>query len=203
MKNKIVAVDVDDVLADLHREWILRYNRDFNDTLTVEDMKTWKISEAVKPEAVPRIFEYLKDKDLYDAIVPIQGAKEGVRVLKEMGFRVVYATACVEGMADQKVNWLVEHGFLYEKDPWSKAVGLYGDFVMAGDKSLVHADYLIDDREDYVRNFVAGTGILFDRPCNRHVDYPYVIPGWKDIDHYMVRLQLEEIQGRNTWTTVH
>jgi 5'(3')-deoxyribonucleotidase len=202
MKNKTIAVDVDDVLADLHREWILRYNRDFNDNLTVNDMKDWKLSEAVKPEAVPQLFEYLKDDDLYDAIVPIEGAKEGVRTLKEMGFRVVYATACVEGMADKKINWLLEHGFLHEKDPWLGAVGIYGDFVSAGDKSLVHADYLIDDREDYVKNFTAGTGILFDRPCNRNVDYPHVLAHWGKIKYYMINLQLHEIQGRNTWTTV-
>jgi 5'(3')-deoxyribonucleotidase len=189
MKSKTIAVDVDDVIAELHREWIRRYNRDFHDTLSLESMPYWKISTAIKPEAIPHIFNYLRDKDLYDYVVPVAGAKEGIRTLREMGFRVVYATACVEGGADSKINWLVEHGFLFEKDTWLQAHGMFQDFISVADKSLVQADYLIDDRETTVREFTAGKGILFDRPYNKNTTYDCVLKDWFGIREFMEALE--------------
>src|SRR6266705_1995637 len=83
-----VGVDVDGVLADLHLEWIRRYNRDFNDTLTSEDVTTWEIGAFVKPEALVKnangvapLFQYLQDADLYAHVPEIPGAREGLEYI--------------------------------------------------------------------------------------------------------------------------
>ena len=43
MKKLTIAVDVDDVVADLITEWLKRYNHDYNDTKTPADITQWAI----------------------------------------------------------------------------------------------------------------------------------------------------------------
>lgn len=172
----IIAVDVDGVLADLHVEWLKRYNAEFNDTLTFENISRWEMQMLVKPECGKKIFNYLRDSDLYDNVPPVQDSQVGVKALRDMGYRVVYVTSCVRGMADQKWDWLEKHGFL-------EAAFSQRDLIIAHDKSLIRADILVDD---YHENFKGweGIGYLFDAPYNRDAKLPVMVDrriGWAEV----------------------
>ena len=164
--SKIIACDVDDVVADLIGEWLRRYNADYADWLEPKDITRWDFMQFVKSECGDRFYDYLTNPDLYDHIEPIPGALESIARLQAAGHRVVFVTSCVrEGMYDQKYRWLQKHGLLGDRK----------DYVGVHDKALVAADALIDDG---VHNVFPWSmrwerpAVLFDKPHNRYYSPP-------------------------------
>lgn len=157
----IVAVDIDEVCAALMPEWIARYNRKYDDTLTPEQITSWDLSLLVKPTCGKHIFSFLTP-DIYDRVQPIPGALQAVESLRYAGHRVIFVTA---GNADAKRAWLVRHGFLSKG--WKQP-----DYFACFDKSLIRADVLIDDGPHNLATF-PGECILIDQPHNRDCDAPF------------------------------
>src|SRR6266436_5740874 len=163
-----VGIDVDSVIADLHKEWLRRYNRDFNDSLVSEDITKWAIDEFVKPEALIKnangiapLFQYLQDPDLYEHVPEIPNAREGLEYIRRRDHDVVLVSSCVMNQADQKMRWVVAHKMVKP----ARGDTLL-DFVASSNKSLVRTDALIDDRDKNVRDSI-GYRILFDSPWNQ------------------------------------
>lgn len=163
-RQRVIAVDVDEVCADLLGEWLRRYSERFDDTLSVQTMTGWDLIPQVKPECGERIYEILREPDLYTHVKPIEGAWEGVELLRNAGYRVVFVTSCVAGTMDAKVRWLQRYGFL------SDAHGL-PDFIACTSKYLVDADVLIDDHEKNCWEFPRRS-ILVRHPHNRNSNWP-------------------------------
>lgn len=163
MNKLTIAVDVDDVCADLLTEWLRRYNRDHGDNLTPEDVDGWDLAPQVKTECGKLIYRYLHDDDLYLDIKPHPHALAAVELMRRAGHRVLFVTSCVVGSVDAKVHWLMDHGFLPHGN-------MQRDFIAASDKSLIRADYLIDDHVGNLEGLSERTrGILIERPHNRDV----------------------------------
>lgn len=160
----LVLVDVDGVCADLHTEWLRRYNRKYNDRLAYTDVKSWGIHEYVKPECGKKIFDILEEPDLYACTPIISGALEGVKALRDWGHRVVFVTAYFN---TPKVEWLHNNGFLveypYNDGRWNTCT----DVAMLNDKQLLAhcADAIIDDRPENLTGF--KNPILFNQPWNQ------------------------------------
>jgi len=162
-----VFVDIDGVLVDFCRSWLNRYNQDFGDALTVEQIVEWEVHKFVKPECGPRVYDYLYDPTLYDAAFPIPGSLEGIRLLRAAGYRVVFATSTAHGVFGRKLDWLLLHRYI-EQNP----ARFYPDYVEINDKSLLRGDVLIDDGWHNILMF-QGIGILVDCPWNRAFDWPH------------------------------
>jgi len=160
----IIACDGDGITCDLHPEWLRRYNRDYNDTLTVEQWLSWDAHKYVKPECGKDIYKYLRDPDLYENIVPVAGAVEGVVRLRALGHQIIFVTANTYGMTDQKARWFERWGFC---EP--KGHDLPHDFVPMFNKNNLDAYLLIDDGAHNVRRWVeekARPAIMLERPYN-------------------------------------
>lgn len=156
----IILVDVDGVVADLHTEWLRRYNLDYDTDLGKEDISSWSMHKLVVPECGTKIYDYLKLPEIYDLVQPIEGALDGIKSIRKMGHRVVYLSA---GFYPAKVRWLNYNGFLSGRTSnWASAE----DVIIAFDKSLIKGDVLIDDRLKNVDEF-HGPAILFDQPWNQ------------------------------------
>lgn len=165
----IIACDADGVICDLHAEWLRRYNRDYHDGVTVEDILSWDMHKYVKPECGKKIYDYLHEPDLYARVAPIAGALEGITQLRSLGHTVYFITACTYGMTDQKARWFEQHGFCKSKDGRS----LPAEFVPMIDKNLLDARLLIDDAAHNVRQWIDEKhrpAILLNQPYNVHLD---------------------------------
>ena len=160
-------MDVDDVLIDLVGTWMKYYNRDFNDNVTKFDIKEWNIAKAVKPEAKEAIYDYIHDGKIFTQSPLIKGATEGVRLIKEAGYRVVYVTA--GDSKNAKEERLKKEGFLTDDR----------DFVAAKDKTLIRGDYMLDDSMDNIKSF-KGKGWLMTRPWNKAYNYPFRVKNWEE-----------------------
>lgn len=171
--NLLIGVDVDDVVLNLMDNWLSIYNHDFNDNLKKEQVTDWDVSRFVHPLAKTRIYEYLENGLIFSNSKPVEGALNGIHILKSLGYRIIYITAT--NPSDIKFEWLSRNGFIDESD----------DFVVAKDKSLIRASMLIDDNYDNVSSFL-GIGVLMNQPWNAKFRWSRRIDNWDDfIGKYM------------------
>jgi 5'(3')-deoxyribonucleotidase len=179
----IVAVDVDDVVADTMPAWLRLYNFDYNDHLKPTQIKEFgKMERYVKPECGKAIYRYLeRGRFLYDGVQVMPGAVKAVDDMLNAGHRIVFATNVqAQRMYDAKLAWLDMHGF------WPDVLcgDLGQDYVAIKDKSLLAADVWIDDRAETVRavRLMGKRAILFDRPWNRAENYAPRLLAWQDLN---------------------
>jgi len=166
--NVIIGIDCDDVILDLMPNWLSKYNLQYNDVLSKEQITDWDVGSFVLPEAKKAFYQYIEEPDIFWTAKPIDGALEGILELKRMGFRILIISA--NNPFSIKQQWLKYHGFI-DNDK---------DFIQAYDKSLIKVDYLIDDKYDNVRDTL-GYGILFNSPWNKQYDYNPRVNNWKEV----------------------
>jgi 5'(3')-deoxyribonucleotidase len=101
----------------------------------------------------------------------IEGSQEVILALSKK-YEIFIATAAMEFPTSfvHKYEWLKTH---FSFIPWTH-------FVFCGDKSILQADYLIDD---HVRNFkrFTGQGILFTSPHNVHDEWTPRVNNWQEV----------------------
>jgi 5'-nucleotidase len=184
----IIALDVDEVLADLYTAWLNRYNAAYSDDLCPCDMDGWDMVSQVKPECGERIYDFLTP-DIYDEVKPFHGALETVTKLREQG-RVIFVTA---GNPEAKLQWLRKHGFL----PQGHLTG-DKDYFACKDKSLIRADVLFDDYNVNVNTF-PGWAFLVTHfhnqktPCERER-----VPGFGIKEAPVVVARLLELERQDS-----
>ena len=193
-KEIIIGVDCDDVIINLVPNWVKMYNEDYDDHLDVNNITEWKIDKFVK--CGDEIYDYIHPTpeflfNIYDHCEPIDGALDGIKSLREMGFRIVYVSA--SNKMDYKYQWLEKYGFLDKR----------GNFVQAFDKTLINMNFLIDDNWENVQEIIQNPNkraILFEKPWNTskkdnydEVDNRYIRKNnWKEIIDYFHMLKKEE-----------
>jgi 5'(3')-deoxyribonucleotidase len=170
----VILCDVDGVVADLHAEWLQRYNERWGDNLKTEDVKGWGFHDYVKPECGKKVYDILHEEGLYLDVPDVVGAVEGVKALRKAGHRVVFVSSCVDGSVDQKVDWLRRHGLLDSKYVAGP------DFVAANDKALLKGDVLIDDAAHNLEGTEAYP-ILFDAHHNQEANGYIRVESWDEI----------------------
>jgi len=151
-----VAVDMDEVIADALSRHLSLYNRATGGSLTAELIREIGLEAAIPPQH-RAIFERLPHQDgFFDDLGVIAGSQRALQILLQH-FDVFITSAAMEvpGSFDAKFRWLREH---FSFIPTS-------NIVFCGDKEIIDADYLIDDRSRHFARF-RGTGILFTAPHN-------------------------------------
>lgn len=175
MKNKIrFAVDMDGVIAALTTEWVRRYNLDYNDNLTSNDITMWNWHSLTK--CGKKIYNYLDDPSIFRSLPVI---KDSQSVLHEMSkdCEILIVTSPFN-MANclPKDQWLDEHFPFIKKDKR----------VFVGDKSLVECDYLLDDKP---KNLEQGSFIplLYSAPHNNNENRFTRIKDWQHMKLYYLQ----------------
>lgn len=172
-----IGVDLDTTLNELEITWLERYNADYNDCLTVENMIDWDVSAYVKPECGYKVYDYLDEPGFFRNLGIKPGAREGMQFLWEH-FEVYIVSAAHPNTVADKWGWIQEHL------PFIP----YEHFIALSRKDLLKLDYLIDDGPHNIEQF-SGTGIVFDMPYNRHLPDRYLrFSNWRDITDYFARL---------------
>src|SRR5579884_1701645 len=148
---KRLAVDMDEVLADALGKLIRLYNAEFSENLTVEDMWGKWMVNVLPPSRRDRLRDYLQQPDFFE---DLDVMPQSQRVLERLSgrYEIFVATAAMEfpNSFGPKFRWL-ERNFPFLSPT---------RFVFCGDKSILHADYLIDDMPRHFERF-AGQGVLF------------------------------------------
>jgi 5'(3')-deoxyribonucleotidase len=168
---KRIAIDMDEVMADANlrfREW---YERDYARHLLPEDMHGKNFKDIVLPEHREFTMKYPHTEGFFKDMAVIEGSQEVIAQLSKK-YEIFITTAAMEFPTSfvHKYEWLKAHF------PFIPST----HFVFCGDKGIILADYLIDDR---VRNFkrFTGQGILFTSPHNVHEQWMPRVNNWQEV----------------------
>ena len=173
---KRIAIDMDEVLADTLGEHILRYNRDHDEAITKADLEGKWLWEIVSVDRQERLEGYLRSEDFFEDLEVMADSQRVVKDLA-MQYEVFIATAAMEfpNSFGPKFRWLRRHfPFLPPTH-----------FVFCGDKSILKADYLIDDQPLHFRRF-SGEGILFSAPHNMNVTGYRRVDSWQQVEDLLL-----------------
>jgi 5'(3')-deoxyribonucleotidase len=170
--RKRICVDMDEVMADAIAEHLIRYNRDHNVNLTKEDLRGKRFWQVVPAPHHQALDDYLRD-DTFFADLDVM--PDAPRVLAELQrhFEIFIASAAMEVPTsfNAKYAWLERH---FPFIP-------HTHIVFCGDKSILLADYLIDDNPRQLEAF-SGTGILYDAPHNVNLTAYTRVRNWLEIE---------------------
>ena len=172
-----IAIDMDEVMADALAEHLRRYNTAYNAEVTAAQLQGLHLEEWV-PAAQREAVEAMYDASFFAALEVMPDCEQVVRELSER-HEVIIVTAAMEVPCsfDAKFTWLQRHF------PFIPA----SNIVFCGDKGIVDADYLIDDRARHFARF-KGSPLLFSAPHNaRDTRYPRV-SSWAEVRDYFARL---------------
>ena len=170
--RKRICVDMDEVVADALAEHLARYNRDHGENITRADLKGKWLRDIVSPDRHALLENYFRAEDFFEdlAVMP-----ESQRVLEHLQqhYEIFIATAAMEVPTSfsSKYRWLARHF------PFIPA----SHIVFCGDKSILRADYLIDDNPRQLRRF-HGEGILYSSPHNALVTEFRRVDNWPEVE---------------------
>jgi len=176
-----IAIDMDEVMADALAEHVRRYNAAFGATLAIADLRGRHLEDWIAP-ARREAVDAMLDASFFANLAVMPGCEEVVRELAARhDVLVVTAAMDVPCSFDAKFRWLQRH---FPFIPTSQ-------IVFCGDKGLIDADYLIDDRPRHFERF-KGHPLLFSAPHNAAESrYPRV-DSWKDVRELFARLDRRE-----------
>ncbi len=176
--RKSIAIDMDQVLADLLQSELDIFNKRYNKQITKQDL-TGKVLEDDYPELANEIYEFMNTYEFFRDLPVIEHSQEVIKELQEH-YDIYIATAAMFAPNSMiaKYEWLQEHfPFLHPHH-----------FVFCGDKGAVHADYLIDDSLNQLESF-QGQGIMFSAPHNEYENYEVKVTDWLAVrDYFMEKL---------------
>ena len=180
-----IAVDMDEVIADAFGKHLRHYNQRVGANLT-PDMVAEKGLGAVIPAERREEFHAIPHAEgFFDDIELIAGSREALLELsRHHDIFITSAAMEVPGSFADKFQWLERH---FPFIPPSR-------IVFCGDKNIVNADVLIDDRSRHFKGF-RGTGILFTAPHNVAEAADLRANNWNDVLEILEGVQPAEAGG--------
>lgn len=177
--RKSIAIDMDQVLANLYKKMASVYNENFGTNYTHEEFLLTTPADLDKA-GKKKLFELLNEPDFFRDLEVLD--PHAITVVKELQerFDVYIATAAMDvpGSFNAKYDWLMEHM------PYLKTQNI----VFCGNKAVIHTDYLIDDSPGQLRAF-SGTGLLYAMPYNESVQGFERVDGWLAVRDYFAKVE--------------
>ncbi|MCR8867089.1 5'-3'-deoxyribonucleotidase [Priestia megaterium] len=173
---KRIAIDMDEVIADFIPKHLALFNQEYNENITVEDLKGKKLRD-LRPQLKEEIMNYLTEPTFFRDLAVMKDSQEVIKELSQY-YEIFITTAAMEFPTSftAKYEWLKEH-FSFLNDM---------NFVFCGDKSIINADYLIDDNVRHFKRF-SGQGILFTSPHNINETEYVRVNDWKEVRNYFLK----------------
>lgn len=176
-RRQRIAIDMDEVMADALTEHLRRYNVAYGTNLTPADLSGRHLEQHI-PAAHRDAAEAMLDASFFEELAVLPDCQEVVRELADR-YEVFIASAAMDVPCsfDAKYRWLQRH---FPFIPPSH-------IVFCGDKTIVDADYLIDDRPRHFAKF-KGQGLLFSAPHNAGETGYTRVASWKEVREHFARL---------------
>ena len=176
-RRQRIAIDMDEVMADALTEQLRRYNTAHGTSITPAALSGRHLEQFIPP-AHREAAEAMFDASFFEDLAVLPDCQEVVRELADR-YDVFIATAAMDvpRSFDAKYRWLQRH---FPFIPPAQ-------FVFCGDKTIVDADYLIDDRPRHCENF-KGQALLFSAPHNAEETRYTRVASWNEVREHFARL---------------
>jgi 5'(3')-deoxyribonucleotidase len=169
---------MDEVMADTLAEYLRRYNQTFDEDVTPQDLAGKGLWEITPADRQQQLRAFLDAEDFFEDLALMPGSQEVLRQLSGR-FEIFIATQAmaVPNSLGSKFRWLQRH---FPFIPPSH-------YVFCGDKSILRADYLIDDQPKNLLLF-EGQGLLYSAPHNLAATGFVRVDNWQQVADYFAAL---------------
>jgi 5'-nucleotidase len=166
-----ICVDMDEVMADTLSEHLRRYNQEFDESITPEDLTGKGLWEVTPLDRQQQLRAFLDAEDFFEDLPLIPDAQDVLKALTAR-FEIFIATQAmtVPNSLGPKYRWLQRHF------PFIPPT----NYVFCGNKSILRADYLIDDLPRNLQRF-EGHGLLYTAPHNRNATGFTRVDDWQQV----------------------
>jgi 5'(3')-deoxyribonucleotidase len=165
---------MDEVMADTLAEHLRRYNQAFDEDVTTEDLAGKGLWEIAPLDRQAQLRAFLDAEDFFEVLDVIPDSQ---RVLEQLSTRleIFIATQAmvVPNSLGPKYRWLQRHFSFIPPT----------HYVFCGTKSILRADYLIDDQPRNLIRF-EGQGLLYSAPHNLEVTGFVRVNNWLEVANY-------------------
>lgn len=160
MKKLTILVDMDGTIERLLDAWLVRLNKRYNRSVTVDDIAVWDIGEAYPGLTPEQIMEDIYGDEIWGEVQPIENAAEVLKQFIDDGHEVYIVTSTPYQSVQAKMDKLLFRYFPFLR---------WRNVIITSNKQLVAGDVLIDDA---IHNLVGGPyqKVLFDALYNRDFD---------------------------------
>ena len=169
--KKRIALDMDEVIADVEPKFLDLYEKEFGHRPPKE---TYWGKKLYHLEGAMKIRDFLHDKGFFRDLPVMEDSQEVIQELSEH-FEFFITTAAMEFKYsfEDKYDWLKDHfPFIHWKN-----------IVFLGDKSILRADYMIDDNGFNLKTFT-GTKLLYTAYHNINESEYIRVNNWKEIREF-------------------
>ena len=150
---KRIALDMDEVLADVVPKFLDYYEQEYGHRPPKE---AWWGRKIYQYNGATHLRERLHEKGFFADLPVMPHSQEVVRWLcRHYDVFVVTAATEFRNSLEDKYDWLQRH---FPFISWRR-------FVLCGDKSIICADYMIDDHPSNLEQF-RGKGLLYTASHN-------------------------------------
>jgi 5'(3')-deoxyribonucleotidase len=165
---------MDEVMADTLAEHLRRYNQAFEEEITPDDLAGKGLWEVAPLDRQTELRAFLDAEDFFEDLALMPGAQQVLQGLSAR-FEVFIATQAmsVPNSLGPKYRWLQRHFSFIPPT----------HYVFCGDKSILRADFLIDDLPRNLERF-QGQGILFTAPHNLTATGFVRVKDWQQVSAY-------------------
>ena len=165
---KRIALDMDEVIADVIPKFSEIFKQQYGYYPKLEEYKGRKIYDI---NDAYHIRNKLYEPGFFADLPVMEGSQEVVKWLYEhYDLYIVTAASEFRNSLTDKWDWLQEHfPFIH----WSK-------YVFCGNKSIINADYLIDDHVKNLNRF-DGKGILYTASHNINDTQYTRVDNWMEV----------------------
>ena len=164
MKELTFAIDVDEVIRDNIENMLKVYNQEFGDNKKLEDVFDFQVDKVftkvqeLTGETASKYFFEQHAQEVFTDSSAIEGSKEAIDKLRKIGKVIIVTYQKNMENRIRTLEWLDKYDVKYD------------GICFLRDKSLIHADYLVDDNDWNFIGCNCETGILIRRPYNENTD---------------------------------
>ena len=185
----LIAIDIDEVLADTLNHFIFLYNQKFKTSFKRDDFYTfdwWEVL-GLEKDRFKAIYEKMVAQGFFQNIQTIKGAQDGVKELQK-DYSLAIVTGRPKSMTEITKAWLAKNfAGSFSQFYFTKEV------ILGPNKKPKHdicqqigAKVILEDEFEFAEDCAQGhiQVLLFDNPWNRAFKMPsYMIRvySWEDI----------------------
>jgi 5'(3')-deoxyribonucleotidase len=165
---------MDEVMADTLAEHLRRYNQTFDEDVTPGDLAGKGLWEVAPLDRQQQLRAFLDAEDFFEDLALMPGAQKVLQQLSAR-FEIFIATQAmaVPSSLGPKYRWLQRHFPFIPPN----------NYVFCGSKSILRADYLIDDQPRNLLRF-EGLGLLYSAPHNLTATGFLRVNNWQEVAGY-------------------
>lgn len=188
-----IGIDLDNVLADFSRSWLLYHNKKYDTNFSKENVKTYNMEEMFGNDyktMVRRIKSFYRTK-LFSNLNVIEGSRKTIKYLQESHklFIITSRPSWTEMVTRKWVYSNYQNSFqeILISDQFGNKKNTRTKIDICKDKNI---DIMVEDAPSYTKEVSEGgiKVILLDQPWNQDVSMNKYIKraySWEEIKNYI------------------